>query len=122
MGAFLSLRKTVGLMAAAAVVSYIIMRIHSIYLENIPVGADAPWSEIFFAVQTGLLVCEWILGLIAVGNCIFYRPSLTGAAGVLLKLLLIGAAAAVSLFAVWLVARFGGANAVSSVGMKIFLV
>lgn len=122
MGAFLSLRKTGGLMAAAAVVSYIVMRIHSIYLANIPIGAEAPWSEMFFAVQTVLLVCECIIGLIAVGNCIFYRPSLTGAAGVLMKLLLIAAAAAVSLLAVWLVARFGGANAVSSAGMSFIFV
>lgn len=109
-------------MAAAAVISYIVMCVHTAYLADIPVGAEAEWSEIFFALQTVLLVGEWIWGLIAVGSCIFYRPPFQGAAGVLLKLLLIAAAAAVSLFAVGLVAEFGGANAVSETGMKIFFV
>lgn len=122
MGTFLSLRRTGGLMAAAAVLSYAVMRIHSVYLADIPVGAEAPRSELFFAFQTVLLVFEWILGLIAVGSCIFYRSPFPGVTGTVLKLLLIAAAAAVSLFAVWLVARFGGANAAAAAGMKIIFV
>ena len=109
-------------MAAAAVISYLVMCIHKAYLADIPVGAEAVWSEMFFALQTVLLVAEWIFGLAAVGSCIFYRPPFQGAAGVLLKLLLISAAVAVSLFAVWLVARFGGANAVAATGMSFIFV
>ncbi|WP_432651244.1 hypothetical protein [Huintestinicola sp.] len=120
MGTFLSLRKNCGLMAAAAIISYIVMQIHSGYLSGIPIGEEAPLNEIFFAVQTVLLVCEWIFGLIAVGSCIFYRPSLAGAVGIILKLLLIAAVSALALSAVWLVARFGGANAVTAAGVKIF--
>lgn len=120
MRAFLSLRRTFGLMAAAALISYIVMRIHSSYLSDIPMGTEMLWSEIFFAVQTVLLLCEWIFGLIAVGICIFYQPSVTGAVGIFLKLLLIAVIAAIALFAVWLVAKFGGANAISAAGVKFF--
>lgn len=120
MGAFLSLRKTCCLMAAAVIVSYIVMRLHSVYLAAIPPGAPAPAGEIFFAVQTVLLVCEWIFGLIAVGSCIFSRPFHTGALGIILKLLLIAAVSVLALSAVWLVARFGGANAVNEAAAKIF--
>ncbi|MGN0637346.1 MAG: hypothetical protein ACI4J0_03150 [Huintestinicola sp.] len=120
MGAFLSLRRTCGVMAAAALISYIVMRIHSVYLAGILPGAEAPASEIFFAVQTVLLVCEWIFGLLAVGSCIFCRQFLPGAVGIMLKLLLIAAVSALALFAVWLVAGFGGANAMTAAGVKIF--
>lgn len=98
-------------MAAAAVISYIVMRIQSVYLQCVPIGEEAPLNEIFFAVHTVLLVCEWICGLIAVGSCLLYRPALAGASGIILKLLLIAAVSAIALFAVWLVAEFGCANA-----------
>lgn len=120
MSAFFGLRRSCGLMAAAAVISYIVMRIHSIYLAGIPIGGEAALNEMFFAVQTVLLICEWVFGLIAVGSCIFCRPFFAGALGIVIKLLLIAAVSALALFAVWLVAGFGGANAVSAAEAKIF--
>ncbi len=120
MGAFFSLRRTCGCMAAAAVISYIVMRIHSGYLAFAAAETGAVWSEIFFAVQTILLICEWIFGLIAVGSCIFYRPSVPGIGGALIKLLLIAVMSAFTLFILWLVAEFGGANAISAAEAKIF--
>lgn len=103
-------------MALAAAVSYAVMRCHSVYL-----GAygEGEYSEIFFAVQTILLVIQCILGLMLVGGSIFYRPSGAGMACVCIKILLVLVMTALSLLGIWLVAEFGAANAASA--LKIIL-
>lgn len=108
MGAFFSLRRTLGAMALAAAASYAVMRIHSAYLAACTEGQ---YSEIFFAVQTILLVIQCILGLMLVGGSIFYRPSGAGMSCVCIKILLVLVMTALSLFGIWLVAEFGAANA-----------
>ena len=114
MGAFFGLRRTGGMMIAAAVISYIVMLIHREYLVRLPIGGENVLGELFFGIQTILLVAEMILGLLAVGSCIFFRPPLEGMLSLVLKLLLIAGVSAAALGAVWLVASFGAANAVSA--------
>lgn len=108
MGAFFSLRRTVGYMILAAAASYAVMRLHSIYLGAYP---DGQYSEIFFALQTILLVVQCILGLMLVGISIFYSPSGAGIICTLQKLFLTLIMSALAVFGIWLVAGFGSANA-----------
>ncbi len=117
MGAFISLRRTGGIMTAAAVLSFIVMIVHRKYLDCLPLWGEDILGEVFFGVQTVLLVVEMIFGLLAVGSCIFFHPPMDGILGIVLKLLLIAAVSAAALGGVWLVARFGGANAVSAAMM-----
>ncbi|MCI7767616.1 MAG: hypothetical protein MSJ26_06510 [Oscillospiraceae bacterium] len=111
MGTFFSLRRSGGLMIAAAALSYIVMVIHREYLLCLPLGSEDALGEIFFGIQSVLLVAEMIFGLMAVGCLIFLHPAMKGLIGLFLKLLLIIGVSAAALGAVRLVAYFGGVNA-----------
>ena len=108
MGAFFSLRRTVGYMILAAAASYAVMRLHSVYLGAYP---DGRYSEIFFALQTVLLVVQCILGLMLVGISIFYNPSCAGIMCTVMKIFLVLIMSALAVFGIWLVAGFCSANA-----------
>ncbi|MBQ5332505.1 MAG: hypothetical protein J6K92_04515 [Oscillospiraceae bacterium] len=114
MGAFISLKRTGGTMIAAAVLSFVVMIIHREYIACLPIGGEDVLGELFFGIQTVLLVAEMILGLLAVGSCIFLRSPMDGMLSCFLKLLLIAAVSAAALGIVWLVAYFGEVNAVSA--------
>ena len=116
MGAFFSLRKTVGCMILAAAASYAVMRLHSIYLGAYP---DGQYSEIFFALQTILLVVQCILGLMLVGISIFYDPAGAGIICTFQKLFLVLIMSALAVLGIWLVAGFSSANASSAFMMII---
>lgn len=98
-------------MVGTAVISYIVMVIHREYLACLPAGEENVFGELFFGLQTVLLVAELIFGLLAVGSCVFFHPPMAGALGVFLKLLLLAVVSAGVLGILWLVAGFGGANA-----------
>lgn len=119
MGAFFSLRKTVGCMILAAAASYLVMRLHSIYLEVCPEGQ---YSEMFFAVQTILLVLQCIGGLILVGVSLFYTPSGAGIMCAVMKIFLVLAMTGLAVLGIWLVAQFGSVNATAPVNALAFMI
>ena len=95
-------------MILAAAASYLVMRLHSIYLGACP---DGQYSEIFFAVQTILLVLQCIWGLVLVGVSLFYTPSGAGIMCTVMKIFLVLAMTGLAVLGIWLVAQFGSVNA-----------